>query len=277
MKQQIKQLTAAIRNNRPALLFGKAGSGKTSTVHAIAKKEGFPVETLLLAGILPEDLGGLVRPMGSHFSYLPPEWAVKYGDKPFILFLDEINQASIQTLHALFYVVNDRTVAGLKLPNMRIIAAGNTVHENEFLTPLPAPLLDRFVYKINWQADIDEATKYLSQKYNCPLLFEAINKTKTENITPRHIEQMLMLIEDKTDDVARGRELIGAAYEVYLKLISSGERHRDDNRLEELRIISKKLKLSSDYEIIDGVMIRVNKSKLLEGLTPEELELVHAA
>jgi MoxR-like ATPase len=284
MTKQMKQLEASIKNNRPALLLGSAGTGKTAMVNQVAEDLGMPVHTLLLSGILPEDMGGLVRPTdnGQGFRYLPPDWALKHGDKPFVLFLDEINQASIQTIHALFYLVNNRQVAGVTLSNMRVIAAGNTADENEFLTPLPAPLLDRFVYKIKWKADLRSALKYLSKKYahmngKAEALVEAVKKAGTELTTPRHVEQMLMLIEDGTDDVERGRELVGAAYEEYIKLLQVGERHKEDDRLAELREISAKLKTQSPYQIVEGKMVRVNKEELLQGLTQEEIALVNAA
>lgn len=281
---QMKQLRAAITNNRPALLLGAAGTGKTASVNCLAAELGYPVHTMLLAGILPEDMGGLVRPTadGRGFDYLPPAWALKHGDKPFVLFLDEINQASIQTLHALFYVVNDRTIAGVRLPNMRVIAAGNTADENEFLTPLPLPLMDRFIYRLKWKADLEGALDYLSEKYKslngrAELLIASVKKTHTEATTPRHVEQMLMLIEDGTDDVDRGRELVGAAYEDYLSMLSAGKRHSEDDRLRELRSISEKLKTQGEWAVVDGVMMRVDRKSLLSGLSPEEVKLVKSA
>jgi MoxR-like ATPase len=283
MSNQIKLLKAALKNNRPALLLGPAGSAKTSTVQKVAAEMEMPVEVLLLAGILPEDLGGLVRPTedGKAFEYLAPKWATKYGDKPFVLFLDEINQASIQTLHALFYPVDARQVAGIHLPNMRVVAAGNTVDQNEFLTPLPIPLLDRFVYRINWSIDLLASLKYLGDKYKhigdkCDKLIQAVKKTYTESITPRHVEQMLMMIEDDTDTPEVGIKLVGSAYEVYLNTITAGERHIEDNRLEELKKIAKEIK-SPEYYAENGKLVRKDMSKLLNGLTPEELEVVNNA
>lgn len=280
---QRNELTMAIKNNRPALIIGKAGTAKTATVHKIATELGFPVETLLLAGILPEDLGGLVRPDNpdnpTSFKYLAPEWAIKHGNDPFVLFLDEINQASIQTLHALFYLVNDRKVAGVHLPNMRVIAAGNGADENEFLTPLPAPLLDRFVYRIKWRSDLKESLAFLSIKYKhlngaAECLIAAVKKTQTDGTTPRHVEQMLMLIEDGTDSVERGRELVGAAYEVYLKEVSAGARHKEDDRLNELRLIADRIKSGSNLVMRGGIATRMSVDEMLENLSPEEKEMV---
>lgn len=277
-----KELAAAIRNNRPALLIGKAGTAKTATVHKIAGDLGYPVETLLLAGILPEDLGGLVRPDNidkpTCFDYLPPAWATKHGDDPFVLFLDEINQASIQTLHALFYIVNDRTVAGVKLPNMRIVAAGNGADENEFLTPLPAPLLDRFVYRIKWQSDVAASFDYLRNKYSgirsrVDAVIKAIQKTGLDDVTPRHLEQLFMLIEDGTDTLDRGRELIGSAYDAYLE--DGGDKHDHDERMAFLGDIVNQIK--QGRRIVDGVVLPVDPSELMDGLTKEEQEMVHYA
>lgn len=282
--ENIKKLQAAIKNNRTALIIGKAGTAKTAYVHEVAEGLGMPVETLLLAGILPEDMGGLVRPTedGRAFDYLPPAWALKHGNDPFVLFLDEVNQASIQTLHAMFYMVNDRTVAGINLPNMRVIAAGNGADENEFLTPLPDPLLDRFVYKIKWSCNIEGPLEFLKDKYKhlgraANVLLDSVEQTWTEDVTPRHVEQMLMMIEDKTDCAEEGRRLVGPAYEIFLEKMSTNGRHKEDNRLNELREIAHRLKSGNNFKVVNGVTLPVSEEEILRGLSPEEVELVKSA
>ena len=281
MTLQNDTLRAALKNNRPVMLLGKAGTAKTATVNAIAAEFGLPVVTLPLAGISPEDIGGLPRPNNpdnpTAFRYLAPEWFEMHQGKPFVLFLDEFNQATIDTMHAMFYLVNDRMTAGKKNPLMRIVAAGNTEDENEFLTPIPPPLKDRFVYQIKWQVDLEASLKYLEAKYpqrQAQGIIAAVRKSVHDKVTARHVEQAIFLALDDIFDLDRGKELIGAAYEVYIKNQSVKKKKDEDGRLDYLKTVKKSL--SMPFEIVDGKVVALNSEKLVSGLTSEELEIVNA-
>lgn len=281
---QIEIIEIGIKNNRSLLITGAAGTAKSACVRAAAERFGMPVEIVLLSGILPEDIGGLVRPSadGRSFGYLPPAWFAKYmdGNRPFVVFFDEINQASIQTLHALFYAVNDRTVAGVANPNMRVVAAGNLDSENEWLTPIPAPLLDRFVYKIEWSGDIAQSIAWLREKYQAPeaiLLLDVAEKTSTEALTARHLEQAIWLLADGTATPQHMTTLLGeATYTAFIKA-SAAPRHAEDDRMRELAEIRAKYNSGLPFEIVNGVMRGIDRDTILNGLTPEEVELVTAA
>lgn len=283
MKQR-EIIKAALKNNRPLLLLGKAGTAKTATVNAVADELGLPVVVLPLAGISPEDIGGMPRPNDptnpTAFRYLAPEWFEKHRNKDFVLFLDEFNQASIDTMHAMFYLVNDRMTAGQKNPKMRIVAAGNTANQNQFLTPIPEPLLDRFVYQLEWKGDLDSSLDYLKSKYNkdgkLDKFFEAINLSAHSDVTPRHIEQAIFMIQDKVLDPVRGQQLIGSAWEVYHSSLDVKEKHAEDNRLKYLEEVKQKLS-QGEFAIVDGCVQHCDKSKLLETLTDEEKELLGVA
>lgn len=276
-------LGKALQNNRQTLLLGAAGTAKTATVHKVASNLGLPVFVLSLAGIPPEDIAGLIRPDSdtnpTSYKYLVPSWFKEREGKPFVLFLDEINQASIETLHALFYVVNDRTVAGLANKEMRIVAAGNTEDENEFLTPLPKPLSDRFVYKLNWIPDLLASLDYLEKKYeSAPKAAEIpslINSIRCVNeCTARHAEHAIMMAIDGLLNDERGRYLIGSAYDMWLKNIPK-ERKIDDMRIDYLRNV--KHRLESPFVVINGVMTSTSaeeRQHLISSLTDDEKEMM---
>lgn len=275
-------IRAALKNNRTLMLLGKAGTAKTATVNAIAKELGLPVVTLPLAGIAPEDIGGMPRPNDPNnptaFKYLAPEWFERYRDQPFVLFLDEFNQATIDTMHAMFYLVNDRMTAGQINTQMRIVAAGNTETENEFLTPLPAPLKDRFVYQIKWQGDIETSLSYLENKYPdvaAKQILAAVRQSSHANVTARHVEQAIFMAIDGIFDPIRGRELIGSAYDVYVENLSVADDKPDDTRLKHLQQV--KVKLASKYQVVDGVMQMVDHDELIADLTDEERDLLNVA
>lgn len=282
MTTQIEIIQAALKNNRTLLLLGKAGTAKTATVNAIASELCLPVVTLPLAGISPEDIGGMPRPNDlknpTAFRYLAPEWFEKYRDQSFVLFLDEFNQATIDTMHAMFYLVNDRMTAGHKNPHMRIVAAGNTEDENEFLTPIPAPLKDRFVYQIKWRGDLNASMQYLSDKYRtkeAEAIIAAIKLSNHDGVTARHVEQAIFMAIDGVFDPIRGRELIGSAYDIYIENLSVNKNHSEDERLKYLTDVKQRIKLK--YQVIDGKMVALNHAEIISTLTEEEKELINAA
>ena len=93
-----------IKNNIPLLLLGKSGTGKSQIIQSIAQSLNLPVVDLRLSQLPPEDLNGLPAPATiankntPSFGYLTPEWFAKFlPDTPFVLFLDEINQATPAT------------------------------------------------------------------------------------------------------------------------------------------------------------------------------------
>lgn len=274
-------LRAAIKNNRTVMLLGKSGTAKSAIVNYIASELGFPVVSLPLAGISPEDIGGIPRPNHPQnptaFRYLAPEWFENHRGKPFVLFLDEFNQATIDTMHAMFYLVNDRMTAGQINPEMRIVAAGNTESENEFLTPIPLPLKDRFVYQIKWQSDLESSLKYLEQKYTdteARAVIKAVRNSAHAGVTARHVEQAICMVLDGIFDVDRGKELIGSAYELYIEGQSARAKNSEDDRLQ--YVLGVKQALSKKYNIIDGKLTVVNHKELLATLTDEEREIVQA-
>lgn len=201
----------------PLLILGASGWGKSATVTQVAQDLKLPIVFANATAWTAEDFGGLVRPTsdGSAYSYLPPKWAVDNKDATFIFFIDEINQANISVLHALYKVVLDREVAGIKL-RMHIIACGNTADENPYLTELPEPLLKRFsVY--NWVNEMDTACHYLNTVYGT-----ALNEIYT---TPRQTEMAIKLY--RVGDVEAARRLGGEQLLAFFRK----DRKRDGERL----------------------------------------------
>lgn len=280
MTNQTDIIRAALKNNRTLLLLGKAGTAKTATVNAVAAELNLPVVTLPLAGISPEDLGGVPRPNDAvnptAFRYLAPEWFDRYRDQPFVLFLDEFNQATIDTMHAMFYLVNDRTTAGQQNLKMRVVAAGNTESENEFVTPIPPPLLDRFVYQVRWSGDLEQSLVYLENRYrDCEAtkaIIDAVRASPNDNLTARHVEQAIFMITDGVFDPVRGRELIGSAYDVYVNSLVVNKPAEENGRLDFLKTVKEQLK--NRYAIVDGVVTVVDHSALLSQLTDDEKEMI---
>lgn len=201
MKETITHL---LKSNINTILYGKSGWGKSQIIEQSACELGMKCQILSLAGVAPEDFG-IPAVREGYYEYLPPKWAVDFynSGEDFVLFLDEITQATIQVMHAIYPLVLERRIGGLTLPNMRIIAASNYDHENPHLTTIMKPLINRFDAEIRIEEDfgqsmIDDFWAYISGKY--PNQINIINLLKKNAITtnPRAYEAGLRFIKDAT-------------------------------------------------------------------------------
>lgn len=204
-----------IKNNIPLLLLGKSGTGKSQIVQSIAESLNLPVVDLRLSQLPPEDLNGLPAPVSStttstqSFGYLTPDWFAKFlPDTPFVLFLDEINQATPATLNALYGIVLDRKVGAYYNPNMRVVAAGNLLSESDYITELPQPLLNRFVVKTH-TVDPKAVIAHLQAKYasneKAQTLLAHIPLGWENTLNPRALERIVNIAcvcgIDDTDEI----------------------------------------------------------------------------
>jgi len=214
----IKTILDHIEADVPLLIKGRSGWGKSAIVNVVANRLELPLVIANVTSWTAEDFGGLPREIKKIqcYDYLPPKWVIENKDKKFILFLDEINQANVSVLHALYRVVYDREVAGHKM-NFYVIAAGNYDFENPYLTELMEPFLKRFsVYE--WKETHEFFCSYLNKKYNTQLTEIYTNPRQTEMALKLYIqgnidaarslggEQLIKLLQKNYK--SRGEELI---------------------------------------------------------------------
>lgn len=265
----------SIKNNIPMLITGDTGSGKSSIVKAVAQELGYDLYDLRLAGILPEDIGGLPRPQGDYYEYLMPKWFKERLGKPFVLFLDEINQASIQVLHALYGVVLDRMVAGVKNSEMRIVAACNDFKENEYVTDLMKPLRARFPVDIVHEPDKQEVKNVLIKKYPQHEEIIDIVQKSGKNISPRELEFGLSMIDAGLVDI---KILQKCFYELTSNVIKKIyiKRNELSEDSENAKIKDAVNKIKAGSVMFGGVSIPIDKQAVLSGLSEEGKQTVNA-
>lgn len=139
--------------NIPLFLWGSPGIGKSTLIHKYAKTIDAHVVDVRLSQFDPVDLRGLPSPSGDTTRWRKPAILPFVGnpqfptDRPIILFLDELAQASPAVQSAAFQLVLDRRVGEhTLLPNTYVIAASNRSGDRAGTNRLATPLLNRFVH-----------------------------------------------------------------------------------------------------------------------------------
>lgn len=148
-------LAVCVSAGVPAVLWGEPGTGKTSTIRALASELALPCETVIASIREPTDFSGLPIVSGNGVEFAPPKWARRLAEaESGILFLDEISTSPPAVQSALLRVVLERVVGDLALPaDIRIVAAGNPAGssgDNWYLTPA---LANRFCH-LDWRMPV---------------------------------------------------------------------------------------------------------------------------
>ena len=261
-------IKTAVINDTPLYLIGESGWGKSEMVKQVGDELGLEVIVLSLSQIMPEDIGGIPQPNfeKGYYKYLSPQWSFERQDKSFILFLDEINQALPATLHAVYSVVLDRVVAGVKMKDMRIVAAGNLIEENENLTAMMQPLLNRFPIQIKIKKSFKDALNYLNKKYpDCKDILNIIEHIGECPTNPRLIENGLRLLRNGVRDREVLSTCLGSSTKFVLEEVSIVANLKSETATKDrLMNIAK--------DLVCGIIPPEEVGKI--GLSPEECEIV---
>lgn len=142
-----KAIHTCITADRPLMLWGPPGVGKSSLVAQYAKSNDFDLIDLRLSQLDPVDLRGVPRVDLKTLltSWAPPDFFPTTGRG--IIFLDEVNSASQATQASAYQLILDRRLGKYVLPKeWRIIAAGNRVTDRAIVNQMATPLRNRFTH-----------------------------------------------------------------------------------------------------------------------------------
>jgi hypothetical protein len=147
--------------SQAVLIRGPHGIGKSQLVQQIASdvttKEGvtgLPLIDRRLAQMTEGDIIGLPELVDGVTRFCPVDWLLRACREPVVLFLDEINRATIEVQQCAFQLVLDRELNGNSLhPDTRIFCAVNASPEYQVNEMDPA-LLDRF-----WTVDLEPTSE----------------------------------------------------------------------------------------------------------------------
>ena len=108
---------------KPVLVRGRHGVGKSQVVYQLAKQIGLPVIERRASQMTEGDLLGLPSTDGNVTSWNPPEWYKTACTHPVVLFLDEVDRATVEVRQGIFELTDSRKLAGFALHQDTLIFA----------------------------------------------------------------------------------------------------------------------------------------------------------
>lgn len=111
---------------KPVLLRGRHGIGKSQVVYQVAETMGLPVVERRASQMTEGDLVGLPSINGDRTSFNPPDWFKTACEEAVVLFLDEVDRATVEVRQGIFELTDSRKLNGHNLhPETLIVAAVN--------------------------------------------------------------------------------------------------------------------------------------------------------
>jgi hypothetical protein len=110
----------------PVLIRGRHGIGKSELVYQFADARNMPVVERRASQMTEGDLMGLPSITGDSTRWNAPDWLKEACDNAVILFLDEVDRATMEVRQGIFELTDSRKLNGWHLhPGTRIFAAVN--------------------------------------------------------------------------------------------------------------------------------------------------------
>ena len=118
---QIVDHVTAVR--KPVLLRGRHGIGKSTVVYQYAAQQDMEVVERRASQMTEGYLVGLPSIEADSTRFNPPDWFKAACDRPVVLFLDEVDRATLEVRQGIFELTDSRKLNGHKLHNDTLIFA----------------------------------------------------------------------------------------------------------------------------------------------------------
>tara|TARA_A100001015_G_scaffold180152_1_gene200382 strand:- start:582 stop:1649 length:1068 start_codon:yes stop_codon:yes gene_type:complete len=111
---------------KPVLLRGRHGIGKSTVVYQYASQHNMEVVERRASQMTEGDLVGLPSIDDNSTTFNPPDWFKAACDRPVVLFLDEVDRATLEVRQGIFELTDSRKLNGHTLhPDTLVFAAVN--------------------------------------------------------------------------------------------------------------------------------------------------------
>ena len=108
---------------KPVLLRGRHGIGKSTVVYQYAAQRNMEVVERRASQMTEGDLVGLPSIEANSTRFNPPDWFKAACDRPVVLFLDEVDRATLEVRQGIFELTDSRKLNGHKLHDDTLIFA----------------------------------------------------------------------------------------------------------------------------------------------------------
>lgn len=108
---------------KPVLLRGRHGIGKSTVVYQYAAQQNMEVVERRASQMTEGDLVGLPSIEANSTRFNPPDWFKAACDRPVVLFLDEVDRATLEVRQGIFELTDSRKLNGHKLHDDTLIFA----------------------------------------------------------------------------------------------------------------------------------------------------------
>ncbi|MBY0505015.1 MAG: AAA family ATPase [Bryobacteraceae bacterium] len=130
---------------RPVFVWGPPGVGKSALVQRFAHEVGLDCVSLLGSQLAPEDLIGVPQITNGVSRFCPPSMIAR--EKPYCLFLDELNACSPEVQKAFYSLIHERRIGEFVLPpGSVVIGAGNRAQDAAIVKPMSSALINRMIH-----------------------------------------------------------------------------------------------------------------------------------
>tara|TARA_R100000315_G_C5232678_1_gene143704 strand:+ start:173 stop:1273 length:1101 start_codon:yes stop_codon:yes gene_type:complete len=162
---------------KPVLLRGRHGIGKSEVVYQIADDMEMEVVERRASQMTEGDLVGLPVIEGDTTQFNPPDWFKQACREPVVLFLDEVDRATIEVRQGIFELTDSRKLNGHHLhPDTLIFAAVNGgEHSAQYQVGDMDPAeLDRWTV-FDVEPTIEDWLTWAKENVN-PILWDFVNQ-----------------------------------------------------------------------------------------------------
>ena len=160
-------LEHCIKLQRPIMMWGAPGIGKSDIVKQIADSQKREVIDIRLPLWEPTDIKGIpyYNAKENNMVWAAPAELPTDPKSTAIVFLDELNSAAPAVQAAAYQLILNRRVGQYHLPEgVSIVAAGNRDSDKGVTYRMPAPLANRFVH-IELRVDYDDWLQWATDRH----------------------------------------------------------------------------------------------------------------
>jgi hypothetical protein len=179
--RQVHEFLLNVATTRPVFIWGAPGIGKSSLVEQFAADLGLECVALLGSQLAPEDLIGIPKIDGHVSRFYPPAMIVR--ERQFVLFIDELNIASVEIQKAFYSLILDKRIGEYRLPpGSIIVGAGNRAHDAALAKQMPSALVNRMVH-VHLKASAREWLQWAESSAIHPWVLDYVRSRPTQLAT----------------------------------------------------------------------------------------------